>query len=268
MQNGLKTMIVSTLGNTRQMQMAAQDIADGNQALTHHTEQSSTALRQTAGGIEQLLGSIRRNADHARQANHLAQQATRVADQGGRTALETTQTMEAITDSAEKMTDIIGIIDSIAFQTNILALNASVEAARAGEQGRGFAVVAAEVQGLAQRSATAAGEIRELISASATRVDTGLHQARKAGDTMRDIVQAVTQVSVLMEEITTATEEQATEIGQINQAMTELETITQHNARLAQAATHSAHTQQQLAGDVNRSLSIFRLPETAPALPT
>lgn len=264
MQTSLKSMIALTLDNTHQMQKAAQDIADGNQDLTHHTEASSSALRQTAGSIEQLLRTIGNNADSAKEANRLAQQAAAVASQGGRTTEEATRTMEEITDSASKMSDIIGLIDSIAFQTNILALNASVEAARAGEQGRGFAVVAAEVQGLAQRSATAAREIRELISLSFNRVETGMQQARQAGSTMRDIVQVIAQVSTLIEEIAAATEEQSADIGKIHQAMASLETITEYNARLAQSATSTAQTQQRLAGDVNSSLAMFRLPAAAP----
>nr|WP_323012734.1 methyl-accepting chemotaxis protein [Castellaniella sp.] len=268
MQTGLKSIVASTLDNTQQMQQAAQDIANGNQDLTQHTEQSSTALRHTASSIEQLLRTIGSNADNAKQAKLLAHQAAAVAGQGGHTAAEVTRTMTEITDSAAKMTDIIGIIDSIAFQTNILALNASVEAARAGEQGRGFAVVAAEVQGLAQRSANAAREIRALISLSSTRVESGMQQAHKAGDTMQSIVQVIAQVSTLIEEITAATEEQSADISQIHQAMAELETITEHNARLAQAATSNAHTQQRLAGAVNSSLAIFHLPETVPALST
>lgn len=259
MQDSLKAMITATLTSNQQMQQAAQNIVAGNLDLTRQTEQSSSALKQTANSVEQLLRTIGANTDHAHQANQLARQAADVANQGGSAVDGVVLTMEGITDSSQKIADIVGIIDSIAFQTNILALNASVEAARAGEQGRGFAVVAAEVQGLSQRSATAAQEIRTLIDLSSGRVSAGMAQVRQAGATMREVVQVIVRASALVEEITAMTEEQATDIGRIHQAMTALETVTEHNAQLAQQATETANTQKGLAIDVNLSLSAFRL---------
>ncbi|HET8702907.1 methyl-accepting chemotaxis protein [Castellaniella sp.] len=262
-QNSLRTMIAMVLERTARMIHGSREIAAGNQDLNARTEQQAAALQQTAASIEQLACTTRQNADNARQANQLAGEASSVATDGGRTMDDLIQTMEGISDSAQRIGEIVGVIDGIAFQTNILALNAAVEAARAGEEGRGFAVVASEVRALAQRSAAAAGEIRALIEQSTLRIEDGAARMRQAGRTMREIVGSVQKVSGIMSEITAATVEQSAGIEQIHQAMAQIDSVTQHNARLVRQSASATSLQERLADEVKDSLAVFRLGMTA-----
>ncbi|MFY7963253.1 MAG: methyl-accepting chemotaxis protein, partial [Elsteraceae bacterium] len=205
--------------------------------------------------------TVRQNADNAKQANQLAASASDVATKGGRVVSEVVTTMVAINDSSRKISDIIGVIDEIAFQTNILALNAAVEAARAGDQGRGFAVVATEVRNLAQRSANAAKEIKGLISDSASKVESGSRLVESAGRTMDEIVQSVKRVTDIMEEITAASEEQSGGIDQVNTAVSEMDQMTQHNAALVEEAAAAAKSMEEQTEAMARSVATFRLPE-------
>ena len=258
-QESLRTMIALVLERTGRMVQGARAIAAGNQDLNARTEQQAAALQQTAASIEELASTTRQNAGNARQANQLAGQASGVASDGGRTVDELIETMEGISDSSRRIGEIVGVIDGIAFQTNILALNAAVEAARAGEEGRGFAVVAAEVRALAQRSAAAAREIKDLIEQSTLRIEDGSARMRQAGRTMLEIVTSVRKVSGIMEEITAATVEQSAGIGQIHQAMAQIETATQHNTRLVRQSAGATGLQERLADEVKDSLAVFRL---------
>jgi methyl-accepting chemotaxis protein len=209
--------------------------------------------------MEQLTSTVRQNADNARQANQLAASASGVARKGGEVVLQVVDTMNSINDSARKIVDIIGVIDGIAFQTNILALNAAVEAARAGEQGRGFAVVAAEVRNLAQRSATAAKEVKILIGDSVDKVDVGTKLVAQAGATMGEIVVSVQRVTDIMGEITAASEEQSAGIEQINQAMSQMDEVTQQNAALVEEAAAAAESLQDQAGNLAQVVGVFKL---------
>ncbi|WP_269357354.1 methyl-accepting chemotaxis protein [Castellaniella denitrificans] len=258
-QESLRTMIALVLERTGRMVQGARAIAAGNQDLNARTEQQAAALQQTAASIEELASTTRQNAGNARQANQLAGQASGVASDGGRTVDELIETMEGISDSSRRIGEIVGVIDGIAFQTNILALNAAVEAARAGEEGRGFAVVAAEVRALAQRSAAAAREIKDLIEQSTLRIEDGSARMRQAGRTMLEIVTSVRKVSGIMEEITAATVEQSAGIEQIHQAMAQIETATQHNTRLVRQSAGATGLQERLADEVKDSLAVFRL---------
>lgn len=259
MRDGLEAMISGVRGRVHRMRDAVQHIAAGNLDLSSRTDQQAAALQQTAASMEQLASTVKQNADNARQANELAGKASRVAARGGEVVGEVVQTMDGISGSSRKISEIVGVIDSIAFQTNILALNAAVEAARAGEQGRGFAVVAAEVRALAQRSAGAAKEIKSLIEDSVARVGAGSEQVGRAGETMREIVEAVTHVSNIMSEITAATVEQSSGIDQVNLAVAQMDTVTQQNALLVQQAADSASSLQSLADEVGQALAVFRL---------
>ena len=258
-QESLRTMIALVLERTGRMVQGARAIAAGNQDLNARTEQQAAALQQTAASIEELASTTRQNAGNARQANQLAGQASGVASDGGRTVDELIETMEGISDSSRRIGEIVGVIDGIAFQTNILALNAAVEAARAGEEGRSFAVVAAEVRALAQRSAAAAREIKDLIEQSTLRIEDGSARMRQAGRTMLEIVTSVRKVSGIMEEITAATVEQSAGIEQIHQAMAQIETATQHNTRLVRQSAGATGLQERLADEVKDSLAVFRL---------
>lgn len=224
-------------------------LVSSNSDLTSRTEQQATALEQTASSIQQLSGTVRQNADHARQANQLAVTASQVAQRGGDAVGEVVATMHGISTSSHKIADIVGVIDSIAFQTNILALNAAVEAARAGEQGKGFAVVASEVRALAQRSAHAAKEIKDLIEDSVKKVTEGSGQVERAGATMEEIVTSVARVTDIMGEISAATTEQAEGIDQINQAIGQMDGMTRQNAQLVHRSTEVA---ADLDGRVNK----------------
>ncbi|HBV20623.1 MAG TPA: methyl-accepting chemotaxis protein, partial [Nitrosomonas sp.] len=207
----------------------------------------------------ELTSTVRQNADNARQANQLASGASEVAVKGGAVVGQVVQTMSAINDSSKKIVDIISVIDGIAFQTNILALNAAVEAARAGEQGRGFAVVATEVRTLAQRSAAAAKEIKELISDSVSKVEDGTKLVDEAGDTMNEIVNAVKRVTDIMAEISAASQEQSTGIEEVNQAVTQMDEVTQQNAALVEEAAAAAESMQEQAQNLAQAISLFKL---------
>jgi methyl-accepting chemotaxis protein-1 (serine sensor receptor) len=259
MRDSLETMISGVRGRMGQMARGAQRIAAGNLDLSSRTDEQAAALQQTAASMEQLASTVKQNADNAQQANQLAQTASQVASRGGEVVGEVVATMEGISGSSQKIADIVGVIDSIAFQTNILALNAAVEAARAGEQGRGFAVVAGEVRALAQRSAGAAKEIKTLIEDSVSRVGAGSSQVQRAGATMREIVEAVTRVSNIMSEITAATIEQSSGIDQINLAITQMDAVTQQNALLVQQAAESAGSLESLATEVSQALAVFQI---------
>jgi methyl-accepting chemotaxis protein len=234
-------------------------IADGNADLSHRTEEQASSLQQTASSMEELSSTVRSNADTARQAAELASSASSVAERGGEVVGEVVATMEAISASSRKIADIIGVIDSIAFQTNILALNAAVEAARAGEQGRGFAVVAGEVRSLAQRSAEAAREIKSLIGASVDKVDAGAKLVGDAGATMNEIVAQVKNVAELISQISTATREQTSGIGLVSDAVARLDQVTQHNSSLVEHSATAARGLNDQAARLVGAVSMFRL---------
>ncbi len=238
---------------------ASSQIASGNQDLASRTEQQASALEETASSMEQLTATVRQNADHARQANQLALSASAVAQQGGAVMARVIDTMGAINDSGRKIADIIGVIDGIAFQTNILALNAAVEAARAGPQGRGFAVVAAEVRNLAQRSAAAAGEIKVLIGDSVGNVAAGAKLVDQAGATMQAIVENIQRVADTMGEITTASQEQIDGIAQVHQAITQMDAVTQQNASLVEEASAASRSLRDQADGLSRVVGVFRI---------
>ena len=255
--------LFSVIGDVRanfdEMRQATGEIASGNMDLSGRTETQSSNLQQTAASMEQLTHNVAQSADSVSQANTLAQRAAVTAGNGQRTVSEVVSTMEAISASSRKVLDIVGIIDGIAFQTNILALNAAVEAARAGEQGRGFAVVAGEVRTLAQRSAVAAKEIKTLIDASIVNVNSGSRLSVAAGEAIQEVVGAVDHVTRVMDEIATATREQSTGIGQVNQAVTELDAITQQNAALVEEAAAAATTLARQTDEVSQALQVFQL---------
>ncbi len=238
---------------------ASSQIASGNQDLSSRTEEQASSLEQTAASMEELTSTVKQNADNARQANQLAVSASEVATKGGMVVSQVVDTMESINASSRKVVEIIGVIDGIAFQTNILALNAAVEAARAGEQGRGFAVVASEVRSLAQRSAAAAKEIKALIGDSVEKVEEGSRQVEEAGRTMNEIVGSVKRVTDIMGEITAASQEQTSGIEQINQAITQMDQVTQQNAALVEEASAAAQSLQEQAGSLVQTVGIFKL---------
>jgi methyl-accepting chemotaxis protein len=240
---------------------ASGQIASGNLDLSSRTEQQASALEETASSMEELTGTVKQNADNARQANGLAVLASEVAVKGGTVVSQVVGTMSSINDSAKKIVDIIGVIDGIAFQTNILALNAAVEAARAGEQGRGFAVVASEVRSLAQRSAAAAKEIKTLIDDSVEKVDTGSKLVAQAGATMDEVVASVKRVTDIVGEISAASQEQSTGIEQVNQAITQMDDVTQQNAALVEEAAAASQSLQDQAANLAHVVSVFKLVE-------
>jgi methyl-accepting chemotaxis protein len=238
-------------------------VAAGNTDLSMRTEHAASNLQQTAASIAQLAQMVAANADSTRQANALAHSATQVASRGGEVVHQVVKTMEEINASSKKIADIVGIIDGIAFQTNILALNAAVEAARAGEQGRGFAVVASEVRGLAGRSANAAREIKALISDSVTKVSNGAKLVVTAGSTMGDIVHSVERVTTLMSEINEASSEQSTQIGQVSQAVDQLDHMTQQNAALVEEGAAAAQSLRDQANRLAGAMGQFQLARAA-----
>jgi methyl-accepting chemotaxis protein len=242
---------------------ASSEIAQGNEDLSARTEQQASALEETAASVEELTSTVKQNADNARHANQLASAASQVAQQGGDVVAQVVRTMDSINGSARKITDIISVIDGIAFQTNILALNAAVEAARAGEQGRGFAVVASEVRNLAQRSASAAKEIKSLIEESVREVDTGTALVGKAGTTMQEIVERVGQVSAIMRDIALASSEQEAGIGQLSQAISSMDGMTQQNAALVEEAAAASEALRQQAEQLEAAVSVFQLAHDA-----
>jgi methyl-accepting chemotaxis protein len=266
LQQALKDMnasLVKTVSDVRRgtqtIAVASNEIASGNADLSARTETQASSLEETASSMEELTSTVKQNADNARQANQLAVSASSVAEKGGNVVAQVVDTMGSIKDSSRKIVDIIGVIDGIAFQTNILALNAAVEAARAGEQGRGFAVVASEVRNLAQRSAGAAKEIKGLIGDSVEKVDAGSRLVDEAGQTMELIVQSIRQVADIMGEITAATQEQSHGIGEVNQAIAEMDQMTQQNAALVEQAAAAAESMQEQAQRLAGAVSIFKL---------
>ncbi|QNH20454.1 methyl-accepting chemotaxis protein [Xanthomonas sp. GW] len=242
---------------------AASEIATGNDDLSRRTEQQAASLEETAASMEELTSTVKQNADHARQANQLAAGAATVASEGGDVVGQVVSTMSGIEASSKKIADIISVIDGIAFQTNILALNAAVEAARAGEQGRGFAVVASEVRTLAQRSASAAKEIKELIDDSVSRVAEGSALVGQAGKTMHEIVSSVQRVTDIMSEISAASQEQYAGIEQVNQTVTQMDESTQQNAALVEEASAAARSMEQQATELAQAVALFKLEENA-----
>ncbi|MBN3813922.1 methyl-accepting chemotaxis protein, partial [Paraburkholderia sp. Ac-20347] len=259
MQEGLTLTVSNVRACCDAINTGAREIAAGNLDLSSRTEQQSASLEQTAASTEQLTATVRQNAEHASEASSLAARSAEVAQRGGRVVEEAMETMEAITRSSGKIADITGIIDGIAFQTNILALNASVEAARAGEQGRGFAVVAGEVRNLAQRSAAAAREIKSLIDESVEDVRGGRARVTEAGATMAEVVASIERVSGLMKEIASATVEQSAGIEQVEQAVTQMDQVTQQNAALVEEAAAAAGSLEQQANLMADAVATFRL---------
>jgi len=243
---------------------ASTQIASGNHDLSARTEEQASSLEETASSMEELTSTVKQNADNAKQANQLAVAASGVAVRGGSVVTQVVETMDAISESSQKMADIIGVIDGIAFQTNILALNAAVEAARAGEQGRGFAVVASEVRNLAQRSASAAKEVKALIDDSASKVDSGGRLVHQAGATMDDVVNSIKRVNDIMGEISAASSEQSAGIEQVNQAVTQMDTVTQQNAALVEEAAAAAESLQEQAKNLVQVVSVFKTGNSQP----
>jgi methyl-accepting chemotaxis protein len=259
MREAFARMIGDIRTTSESVSAASSQIAQGNADLSNRTEQQAGSLQQTAASMEELSATVKNNAHTARQANQLAASASEVATRGGEAVGQVVSTMNEIQAASRKIAEIIGVIDGIAFQTNILALNAAVEAARAGEQGRGFAVVAGEVRNLAQRSAQAAREIKQLISDSVHKVDSGSRQVTDAGQTMRDIVDQVKRVADLIGEITSATLEQDSGIGQINAAVTQLDQMTQQNAALVEQSAAAAESLKRQAALLAQAVAIFKL---------
>jgi methyl-accepting chemotaxis protein len=255
--------LVRTVGDVRSgaetVATASGQIASGAQDLSSRTEEQASSLEETASSMEELTSTVKQNADNARQANGLAVSASEVAIKGGTVVEQVVDTMGSINESARKIVDIIGVIDGIAFQTNILALNAAVEAARAGEQGRGFAVVASEVRNLAHRSAAAAKEIKTLIDDSVEKVETGSKLVGQAGATMDDIVTSIQRVTDIMGEITSASQEQSAGIEQVNRAIAQMDQVTQQNAALVEEAAAAAQSLQEQAGSLVHVVSVFKL---------
>ncbi|WP_332742775.1 methyl-accepting chemotaxis protein [Hydrogenophaga sp.] len=258
MQQGLSKAVTDVRRSSDYVSHASGEIASGNQDLSVRTEQQASELQQTAATMEQLGTTVRHNADNARQASQLAQSASSVAVQGGEVVGRVVQTMKGINESSRKISDIIGVIDGIAFQTNILALNAAVEAARAGEQGRGFAVVAGEVRNLAQRSAEAAKEIKGLIGASVDRVEQGSALVDQAGTTMQEVVASIRRVSDIVGEISAASSEQSAGVAQVGQAITRMDQGTQQNAALVEESAAAADSLKQQAQQLVESVAVFK----------
>ena len=255
----LFSVIGDVRGNFDEIRHATGEIATGNMDLSGRTEAQASSLEETAASMEELTQNVAQSSDNVKTANDLAMCASDMASRGGQTVSEVVSTMQAISTSSHKVLDIIGLIDGIAFQTNILALNAAVEAARAGDHGRGFAVVATEVRNLSQRTATAAKEVKQLIDVSISNVDSGNRLTAAAGQTMGEIIGAVDNVKRVMEEIAAATREQSTGIVQVNQAVGELDSITQQNAALVEQAAAAAGSLAEQADSVASALAVFRL---------
>ena len=259
MVKSMRSTVAQVHSSSDSISTASAEIATGNHDLSVRTEETASQLQQAASSMLQLTGTVNQSADSARQANQLAASAAEVAQRGGQVIAAVVTTMEQINDSSKKIADIIGVIDGIAFQTNILALNAAVEAARAGEQGRGFAVVASEVRSLAQRSAGAAKEIKGLIGSSVDRVDEGSRLVGNAGSTMREIVASVQRVSDIINEITAASAEQSDGIVQINKAVAQLDQMTQQNAALVEESAAAAESLKDQAASLSHAVSTFKM---------
>jgi methyl-accepting chemotaxis protein len=268
MNGNLRNIVGQVRAGTDAIATASRQIATGNLDLSSRTEEQASSLSETAATMEQMTVTVKQNSDNAQQANQLAGSASEVASRGGSVVSQVVGTMTSISDSSRRIVDIIGVIDGIAFQTNILALNAAVEAARAGEQGRGFAVVASEVRSLAQRSATAAKDIKTLISDSVAKVESGRQLVSQAGDTMDEIVASVRRVTDIMGEISAATHEQTGSIEQVNLAIAQMEEVTQQNAALVEEAAAASGSMQDQAGNLAQLVSVFRLASDATAMPT
>ncbi len=265
MNNALANIVRDVRSGTDTIATASAEISAGNMDLSSRTEQQAGSLEETASSMEELTSTVKQNADNASQARELATSASDIAVKGGNMVAEVVDTMGGINESARKIADIIGVIDGIAFQTNILALNAAVEAARAGEQGRGFAVVATEVRSLAQRSASAAKEIKALIDDSVGKVDAGSKLVDRAGATMEEVVQSVQRVSAIINDIASASAEQRNGIEQVNHAITQMDQVTQQNAALVEQAAAAANAMQDQAAALSDAVRIFKLDDSQAA---
>jgi len=259
MRSSLSSVVSRVRHGSDAVSIASSEIAQGNHDLSARTESQASALEQTAASMEQLSATVRQNADSAREANQLAQQASTVAVEGGEVVGQVVETMKGIHEASQKISDIIGVIDGIAFQTNILALNAAVEAARAGEQGRGFAVVASEVRSLAGRAASAAKDIKQLIATSVERTERGTALVGKAGTTMAEVVTAIRRVSLIVGEISTANSEQSAGVTQVGEAVTQIDLVTQQNAALVEEMAASASSLKAQALELVQAVAVFKL---------
>ncbi|MGB6008866.1 methyl-accepting chemotaxis protein [Castellaniella sp.] len=263
MQDSLVGLVAQVREGVQEIHLSTREISAGNTDLSSRTEEQAASLQETAASMEQLSATVKQNAEHAYRASTMVKESSGVAEQGGEAVDGVIQTMGTIADSSSHIAEIVGVIDNIAFQTNILALNAAVEAARAGEQGKGFAVVAAEVRSLAQSSAAAAREIKTLIDDSVQKVAGGTQQVGTAGDTIRQVVDSVAQVTRIMADISTASQEQASGIEQVNTAISQMDSVTQQNAALVEQAAAAAQALQDQAQHLARAVALFKLPQPA-----
>ncbi len=265
MQESLSRVVAGVRENSEAVATASAQIAQGNNDLSQRTEEQASALEETAASMEQLSATVKQNADNASEANALAQGASVIAIKGGEVVGQVVDTMKAINAGSKKIADIIGVIDGIAFQTNILALNAAVEAARAGEQGRGFAVVASEVRSLAGRSANAAKEIKSLIGASVQRVEQGTALVDQAGATMTEVVNSIKRVTDIMVEISAASTEQSAGVCHVGEAVGQMDQVTQQNAALVEESAAAAESLRVQALRLVQTVEVFKLAQSSPA---